>query len=274
MIEKIIVFIFGSLVGSFLNTCIHRMPLEESVVWPRSYCPKCKKKIRGIDNIPLLSYILLRARCRFCKQRISFRYFIVELLTAAMFLALFIRFHLTYDFFFSLVLVCTLIVATFVDIAHRIIPDEVSIGGMILGFILSSVRGVTLKPLEFHHGPLLNSFLGILVGGGTLYLTGSLFDFVYFKLLKKPPIQGETQSMGAGDVKLLAMIGAFLGWQKALMVFFLSPFLGAIIGIINLLVKKDHTIPYGPFLSLSAILVLFWADKILQLVFVMPYGVP
>ncbi len=270
MIEKIIVFIFGSIVGSFLNTCIYRMPLGESVVWPRSHCPKCKKKIYGYDNIPLASYILLGARCRFCKERISFRYFIVELLTAAMFLALYIRFGLTYDFFFSLMLVCILIVATFVDIGHRIIPDEVSVGGMILGFILSSVKGITLKPLEFHYGPSLNSFLGILVGGATLYLTGYLFDFIYFKLLKRPPIQGETQSMGAGDVKLLAMIGAFLGWQKALMVFFLSPFMGAAIGIINLLVKKDHTIPYGPFLSLSTILVLFWADKILQLVIVLP----
>ncbi|MFH0826620.1 MAG: prepilin peptidase [Candidatus Omnitrophota bacterium] len=270
MIEKIIVFIFGSLIGSFLNTCIHRMPLEESVVWPRSYCPKCKKKIRGIDNIPLLSYILLGARCRFCKERISFRYFIVELLTAAIFLILFLRFGLTYDFFFFLVLVCSLIVATFVDIAHRIIPDEISIGGMIVGFILSSVRGVTLGPLTFHYKPLLDSFLGIITGGAVLYLTGTLFDFVYFRLLKKPPIQGETQSMGGGDVKLLAMIGAFLGWQKALMVFFLSPFLGAVIGIINLLVKKDHTIPFGPFLSLSALLVLFWADKILHLVFIVP----
>ncbi|KPK96564.1 MAG: hypothetical protein AMJ95_13545 [Omnitrophica WOR_2 bacterium SM23_72] len=270
MIEKIIIFIFGSLVGSFLNTCIYRMPLGESVVWPRSYCPKCKKKILGYDNIPLLSFILLKGRCRFCKERISLRYFIVELLTATMFLVLYSCYGLTYDFFFYIVLVCMLMVATFVDIAHRIIPDEISIGGIIVGFILSSIKGVSLSPLAFHYKPLLNSFLGIITGGAILYLTGALFDFVYFKLLKKPPIQGETQSMGEGDIKLLAMIGAFLGWQKVLMVFFLSPLLGAIIGIINLLVKKDHTIPYGPFLSLSTILVLFWADKILQLVFITP----
>ncbi|KPK96921.1 MAG: hypothetical protein AMJ95_11790 [Omnitrophica WOR_2 bacterium SM23_72] len=270
MIEKVIVFIFGSLVGSFLNTCIYRMPLGESVVWPRSYCPKCKKKIRGYDNIPLISYILLRARCRSCKQRISFRYFIVELLTATMFLAIYSLYGLTYDFFFYIVLVCILMVATFVDIGHRIIPDEVSVGGMILGFILSSVKGFSSNPVVFNYKPLMDSFLGIITGGGILYLTGALFDLVYFKLLKKPPIQGETQSMGGGDVKLLAMIGAFLGWQKALMVFFISPFLGAIIGIINLLVRKDHTIPFGPFLSLSAIIVLFWADKILQMVFIMP----
>jgi leader peptidase (prepilin peptidase)/N-methyltransferase len=114
---------------------------------------------------------------------------------------------------------------------------------------------------------MLNSFLGIIIGGGVLYLTGFIFDVIYFKLLKRPPIQGETQSMGGGDVKLLAMIGAFLGWQKALLVFFISPFLGVVIGIINLLVKKDHTIPYGPFLSLTAILAIFWADKILRFLF-------
>lgn len=265
MLEKISVFIFGSLVGSFLNTCIYRMPLGESVVWPRSHCPQCKKKIRGYDNIPLLSYILLRAKCRFCKKAIPVRYFIVELLTAALFLALFNRFGLTYDFFFYMVLTCSLIVATFVDIPHRIIPDEISIGGLILGFVLSVSRGFSLNPFSFNYRPMLNSFLGIIIGGGILYLTGFVFDIIYFKLLKRPPIQGETQSMGGGDIKLLAMIGAFLGWQKALLVFFVSPFFGVLVGVFNLLIKKDHTIPYGPFLSLTAVLSIFWADKIIRL---------
>jgi leader peptidase (prepilin peptidase) / N-methyltransferase len=268
MTEKILVFIFGSIIGSFLNTCIHRMPLEQSVVWPRSHCPKCKKQIHGYDNIPLLSYILLSGRCRSCGKGISFRYFIVEFLTASLFLLIYMRFGLSYDFFFYMMLACCLIVATFVDIQHRIIPDEISIGGMILGFVLSSVRGLTLGPLTFRFSPMLNSFLGILAGGGILYLTGFLFDLVYFKLLKKPPIQGETQSMGGGDIKLLAMIGAFLGWQSALLVFFLSPFLGVVVGVVNLVIKKDHTIPYGPFLSLTAILVLFWQDKIMRLLLI------
>lgn len=268
MIEKIIMFIFGSVVGSFLNTCIHRMPLAESVVWPRSYCPKCKKKILGYDNIPFLSYIILGGKCRFCKQRISPRYFIVELLTAIMFLMLFNRYNLSYDFFFYMVLICSLIVATFIDIQHRIIPDEVSIGGIIIGFILSSIKGVSLKPLAFSFWHMFNSVSGIIIGAGILYLTGFLFDLLYFRLLKRPPIQGETESMGAGDVKLLAMIGAFLGWQKTLLTFFIAPFFGLIIGIINLLTRKDHTIPYGPFLSLAAILSLFWADKIISLFFI------
>lgn len=268
MIAKILAFIFGSIVGSFLNVCIHRMPLGESVVWPSSHCPKCNKRIPAYDNIPFLSYLILGGKCRYCKQKIALRYPIVELLTAIMFVVLFNYCKLTYEFFFYMVLVCGLIVATFVDIQHRIIPDEVSIGGIIIGFILNAIKGFSLKPLAFSPKPMFNSLLGIIIGGGILYLTGFLFDLVYFKLLKRPPIQGETESMGGGDVKLLAMIGSFLGWQKALLTFFLAPFFGIIIGIINLLIKKDHTMPYGPFLSLGALLSLFWADKIIGLLFI------
>jgi leader peptidase (prepilin peptidase)/N-methyltransferase len=114
--------------------------------------------------------------------------------------------------------------------------------------------------------------LGILVGGGSIFLIGYLFDLVYFRMLKKPPIQGETESMGGGDVKLLAMIGAFLGWKSALITFFLAPFFGIAVGIINLLVKKDHTIPYGPFLSLAAIIALLYGDRIIAAFFYNPFG--
>ena len=265
MLSRIIAFVFGSIVGSFLNVCIHRMPLGESVVWPRSHCPKCKKRIPGYDNIPFISFILLAGRCRFCQQKISIRYLVVELLTAITFVFFYSRYGLSYNFFFYALFACGLIVATFVDIQHRIIPDEISVGGIIVGFILSSCKGFNLKPLAYNPGPMLNSFLGIIIGGGIIYITGFIFDLVYFKLLKKPPIQGETESMGGGDVKLLAAIGAFLGWQKAILTFFLAPFFGIVIGVINLVSKKDHTIPYGPFLSLAALLSVFWADKILRL---------
>jgi leader peptidase (prepilin peptidase)/N-methyltransferase len=265
MLAKIIAFIFGSIMGSFLNVCIYRMPKGESVVWPSSHCPECKKRIPAYDNIPFISYILLGGKCRFCKEKISFRYIIVELLTAIMFVVLFDHFGLSYDFFFYMILVCALIMTAFIDIQHRIIPDEISIGGMILGFILSAIKGLHLSPITYHLSPMLNSFLGIIIGGGVIYLTGKIFDLIYFKLLKRPPIQGETESIGGGDVKLLAMIGAFLGWQKAVMTFLLAPFFGAIIGVINLIVKKDHTLAYGPFLSLAALLSLFWADRIIGL---------
>ncbi len=264
MTEKIIVFIFGSLVGSFLNVCIHRMPLGESIVKPRSHCPKCNKMIPWADNIPFLSYIILRGKCRYCKTPISLRYFVVELVTALAFLGCFMLYGLSFNFFFYLVFICGLIVATFVDIRHRIIPDEISVGGMVAGFILSSASGLKAGDFSFH--PMLNSFLGIIVGGGIIYLTGLIFDVIYFKLLKRPPIQGETESMGGGDVKLMAMIGAFLGWKCALVTFFMAPFFGSVVGVVNLVTKKDHTIPYGPFLSLAAILSIFWADKIIGFV--------
>lgn len=264
MTAIIITFIFGSIVGSFLNVCIHRMPHGESVVWPSSHCPHCKKRIPAYDNIPFLSYLMLRGECRFCKKRISLRYPLVELLTAVMFVLLFKRYGLNYDFFCYTVFACALIIGTFIDIPHRIIPDEISVGGMIVGFILTSVKGFNFNPYSFNFRPMINSLLGIIIGGGIIYLTGFLFDLVYFKLLKRPPIQGETESMGGGDVKLLAMIGSFLGWQKAVLTFFLAPFFGAIIGIINLITKKDHTIPYGPFLSLAALISLFWANKIIE----------
>jgi leader peptidase (prepilin peptidase)/N-methyltransferase len=269
MLGKILVFIFGSIVGSFLNVCIHRMPLGESVVWPHSHCPKCKKKIPTYDNIPFLSYIALKGKCRFCKGKISLRYPLVELVTALVFLAVFNRYRLSYDFFVFCLFICGLIIATFVDIQHRIIPDEISVGGIIFGFILTAIKGFNLRPVSYDTRPMFDSLLGIIVGGGIIYLTGKLFDLVYFKLLKRPPIQGETESMGGGDVKLLAMIGAFLGWQKVIFVFFLAPFLGAVVGTINLLTKKDHTIPYGPFLSFATIFSIFWMDKIIRLIF--PY---
>lgn len=265
MIAQLFVFIFGSIVGSFLNVCIHRMPKSESVVWPRSHCPKCTKRIPAYDNIPFISFILLRGRCRFCKEKISLRYPLVEFITAFLFTVLFIRYGLSYNFFFYLVLTSALIIATFVDIAHRIIPDEVSIGGLIIGFILNSIRGFNLIPLSFSFKPLVSSLSGIIVGAGVIYLTGWLFDLVYFKWLKNPPLDGQTESMGGGDVKLLAMIGAFLGAPRTLLTFFIAPFFGAIIGIINLVAKKEHTIPYGPFLSLAALLSIFFSHKILRL---------
>ena len=266
MIEQVFVFIFGAVIGSFLNVCIHRMPTEGySLISPRSHCPNCKKPILWYDNVPLLSYVVLGGECRFCRQKISFRYFAVELLTAAMFLFLYNLFGLSYNFFFCALFLCGLTVATFVDIQHRIIPDEISLGGILAGFILRTASGISISPLAFNPHPLVNSLLGIIVGGGVIFLTGFIFDIVYFKLLKRPAIQGETQSMGDGDVKLLAMIGAFLGWERALLTFFIAPFFGAVIGFANLLIKKDHTMPYGPFLSLGAVLSLFWAEKIIGL---------
>ncbi len=266
------IFAIGSMVGSFLNVCIYRMPLEQSIVWPGSHCPSCKKSIPWYLNIPLFSYAFLRGRCRFCGCRIPIRYFLVELLTGLLFIFLFNRYNASFDFIFYAVFLCGLLVATFVDIQHRIIPDEISIGGAAAGLLLSAVRAVMFSEPSSRWYPVVDSFLGILIGGGIIFLIGYLFDLVYFKMLKKPPIQGETESMGGGDVKLLAMIGAFLGWKSALITFFLAPFLGIAVGLVNLLAKKDHTIPYGPFLSLAAIAALLYGDRIIAAFFYNPFG--
>ena len=269
IIYTLFVVLFGLATGSFLNVCIHRMPQEGySLAKPGSHCPQCNKPILWYDNIPLLSYILLSGKCRNCQAKINPRYYIVELWTGLSFLALFKYFGLTYNFFVFAIFICGLIVSTFIDIQHRIIPDEISVGGIVVGLMLRTIQGVNLSPFTFDYHPVLRSFIGVIVGGGIIYLTGFFFDLVYFKLLKKPPIQGETESMGGGDVKLLAMIGAFLGWERAVLTFFLAPLFGAVIGVVNLTVKKDHTIPYGPFLSLGAVLSLFYSAQIIKMVFV------
>jgi len=265
MTGETIAFIFGAIIGSFLNVCIYRMPHGKSVVWPGSHCPLCEKRIPWYDNVPFISYLLLGGKCRFCKKVISPIYLLVELLSAIMFVVLLRYFGLTYNFFVFVVFICLLIISTFVDIKHRIIPDEVSLGGIVLVFILNSIRGANLHPFSYNFHPMISSFLGIIIGGAIIYLTGALFDLVYFKLLKRPPIQGETESMGGGDVKLLAMIGAFMGWPAAVLTFFLAPLFGVVVGVANLIVKKDHTIPYGPFLALAAVISLFWGHRIIAL---------
>jgi len=258
----LIIFIFGLVIGSFLNVCIYRMPKGESIIRPRSYCPCCKRAIFWYDNIPLLSYVILKGRCRFCKEKISFRYFIVELLTAGLLLFLFKHYGLGFNFIFYSLFCCGLIIATFVDIQHRIIPDEISLGGIFVGFILNIFKGIFLHSSL----PPKDSFLGIFVGAGIIYLTGKTFDFFYFRLLKKPPIEGETESLGFGDVKFLAMIGSFLGWQNALLTFFVAPVIGTIFGLISLFLTKRHTIPYGPFLSLGAFISMLWGKTIIDFI--------
>ncbi|MFC1646324.1 prepilin peptidase [Candidatus Omnitrophota bacterium] len=246
------IFVLGTVVGSFLNVCIYRMPREESIVKPRSHCPKCNKMVAWYDNIPLLSYIILGAKCRYCKNKISFQYFIVELLTGVMFILLYNSFGLSWLTLIYIIFVCGLIVATFVDFNFRIIPDEINIGGIILALILS------LAYPQLHHTPnhllgLFRCFLGIIVGGGIIYLTGIIGDFIFKK-----------ETMGGGDVKLLAMIGAFLGWWPAIATFFMAPILGAVVGIIIKLKTKSSLIAYGPYLSIASIVALFKSDEILN----------
>lgn len=258
---NIFLFILGAIVGSFLNVCIVRMPHEESIVHPRSHCVHCKKQLPWHDNIPFVSYLLLKGHCRFCGAKISPRYFLVELLTAIVFVVFYRYFGLTPVLPAYLTMTCGFIVATFIDFKHRIIPDEISVGGMIAGLGFSLLVPA-LHEVSCGTGPWgavlthLKSFglslVGALVGGGIIYAMGMLGDFLFKK-----------ESMGGGDVKLMALIGAFLGWKLAILTFFLSPVFGAVYGIIEKIRTKDSTIAYGPFLVAGALMSLFWGDQLI-----------
>lgn len=252
--EKIPVFIFGLIIGSFLNVCIYRLPKEKSVVSPPSHCPHCRKNILWYDNIPVLSYILLGGKCRFCKEKISPRYLVVEILTAVILTLLAAAFGITPKFFFYGIMSCGLIIATFVDFEINEIPDQVSIGGFMAALMYSaaspSVLGVS-APLQ----GLFASLIGALAGGGSIYLMG-FFGALVFK----------REAMGGGDVKLMAMLGAFLGWKLVIMTFFIAPFFGAIVGVVLRIKDGREIIPYGPYLSLAALVSVFFGEQILRAV--------
>ena len=252
----IIIFIFGSVVGSFLNVCIWRMPREKSVLKPASHCPSCKKPIQWFDNIPLVSFILLGAKCRHCKASISVRYSLVEFLTGLLFIVNFMHFHLAPEFFIYTALECALIVGTFTDFSHYIIPDEITVGGLVVGLVISAVYP------QLHNTPIfwkgfLYSLWGAAVGGSVIYATGFIGELIFKK-----------EAMGGGDVKLMAMIGSVIGWKLVLLVFFLAPFFGAAIGIYLKFVKKIDIIPYGPYLSLATVIAIMWGEKILKMLFI------
>jgi leader peptidase (prepilin peptidase)/N-methyltransferase len=245
----ILVFVLGLAIGSFLNVCIYRLPLKKSILFPPSFCPRCGKRIKFYDNIPLLSYILLRGRCRHCQQRISLIYPAVELLNGLLFLLLFFRYGPSWDFAAKAILFSSLVVIFFIDLKYQIIPDAITLPGIIVGLGFS----ILTRSPDF-----LQSLLGLLAGGGVLYLIALIGDKVFKK-----------ESMGGGDIKLAAMLGAFLGWQKVLLVFFLGSFLGALVGIIALLFSEEarekRLIPFGPFLAAATLLAIFLGNQLFEL---------
>ena len=240
------VFLLGAIVGSFLNVCIYRIPAGESVVSPGSRCPGCQKAIRWYQNIPVLSYLLLRGRCASCGIRISPRYPLVEALTGVLLLLVFHAFGLQWATLVYWVFVAALVTITFIDLDHQIIPDVISLPGIPVGFLAS----FAVPWLSWS-----DSLIGILAGGGSLYLVA-----VGYELLTKK------EGMGGGDIKLLAMMGAFLGWQAVLPIIFLSSFIGSLIGVPLMLIKGADTrlaIPFGPFLALAAVIYLLWGRQMI-----------
>jgi leader peptidase (prepilin peptidase)/N-methyltransferase len=245
-------FALGSCLGSFLNVCIYRLPREQSIIRPRSRCPGCARPIAWYDNIPLASFVALRGACRHCRAPIRWRYPIVETLTGVATLALFQRFGMGLVGLVYLAFVAALIAASAIDLEFQIIPDEISLGGLAVGVAVSCLVPA-LHATDSRLVALGRSALGLLVGGGTLYATGLLGDFLFKK-----------ESMGGGDIKLLAMAGSILGWKLVALTFFISPILALIPGLFVLLFKRSHVIPYGPFLSLGLVIALFFDEAILR----------
>jgi leader peptidase (prepilin peptidase) / N-methyltransferase len=241
------VFLLGCCVGSFLNVCIYRLPQDLSIVAPRSYCPQCRAPIHGYDNIPLLSYLLLRGKCRNCGAKISWRYPLVEALSGAFAVALFVKCGFGVNFFSYSAFTAALLVITFIDLDHRIIPDLISLPGIGIGFLLSFFEpSLSVK----------DSLIGLVAGGGSLYLVAVAYE----ALTKR-------EGMGGGDVKLLAMIGAWLGWKAVLFTIFFASLSGTIIGGGAMLAQKQgrhSAIPFGPFLAFGALAYLFFGPQLID----------
>ena len=248
LLTIIIVFslIFGASVGSFLNVVILRLPEEgASIVFPGSRCPKCLHDLKWYDNVPVISFILLKRQCRYCGVPISWQYPLVEFTMALLSLALVFKFGFTYGLPIYFVFTAALLVVIVIDFYHKIIPDAISLPGIVIGFACSFINPVITWQ---------QSGIGLLVGGGSLYAVAA----GYYLFTKR-------EGMGGGDIKLLAMIGAFLGWQSLPFVIFGSSILGAVVGIGAMVKQKKGgktMIPYGPFLSTAALLYMFYRELI------------
>ena len=241
-------FIFGMCIGSFLNVCIYRLPNSKSIVFPPSACPECRKPIRFYDNIPVLSYLLLKGKCRFCQTSISIRYPLVEMMAGLFALGVYLKFGATLEALITYAFIAALIVVLYIDIDHYIIPDSITLPGILVGLAASFF----MNKMNY-----LDSLLGILIGGGTLWLVA----FSYQLLTKK-------EGMGGGDIKLLAMIGAFIGWKGVLLTIFLSSLIGTLANIPGMLLSKkffNYKLPFGPFIAVAAIIDVFFGEAIISL---------
>jgi leader peptidase (prepilin peptidase)/N-methyltransferase len=246
-INVILIFILGLVVGSFSNVCIYRIPRNESIIYPASHCPKCCSNILPKDNIPLLSYILLKGRCRHCKSKISIQYPIVEFLSGLIYLIIVLVYGLSIQTLIYILLSSALIIIAFIDFNEQIVPDVISLPGIVVGFLLS---------FFVPYISWINSALGVLVGGGIILIIGLTGSLIFKK-----------EAMGGGDVKLAAMIGAFLGWRAIIISLFLGFFLGALAGIILIMTKikkREDAIPFGPFIVLGSFITLLWGEQIIS----------
>ncbi|MFH1026217.1 MAG: prepilin peptidase [Nitrospirota bacterium] len=247
-IPYIIIFVIGAVIGSFLNVCIYRVPRNLSIISPASRCPSCNMPIKFYDNIPFLSYILLAGKCRVCKAGISFRYPLVELLNAALFVFVIWRFGFAWHTVIYGILCSAIVVITFIDLDFQIIPDAITLPGILIGLVAGSL----LMPDPFIRNSLLGfktSVIGLLAGGGLFYAIAVL----------------SRGGMGGGDIKMMAMVGALMGWKSVLLTIFLGSLTGAVFGIFLMISKgkgRKTKIPFGPFLALGTVITLFYGQEI------------
>lgn len=253
----IITFVVGSMVGSFLNVCIYRIPKGMSIVFPSSRCPSCNNPVRPLDNIPILSYLLLKGRCRFCREKISIRYPVVESLNAILYVIVLWRFGAYFSWFLLIyfIFLSSLIVITFIDLEYQIIPNGITLSGIPLALVFGS----TILPDPFSRADLLGfkaSIIGVLLGGGLFYIIRVLGTLVFKK-----------EAMGGGDIKMMAMAGGILGWKGVLLTTFIGSLAGSIIGI-SLILKKGgewgSRIPFGPYLAFGTVLSLILGQELLS----------
>ena len=234
---------YGLMVGSFANVCIARLPKKQSIVFPASHCPKCNKPIHITDNIPIISYILLRGRCRNCKEKISWIYPAIELVTGLLVAAVFYRFGFTLECLIFSIVVPALVIITAIDIEHQIIPDSITLPGIVFGLVAGS----------YLNGPI-DSFIGLALGGGMFLLLAE----GYFRL------RGSV-GMGGGDIKYIAAAGALVGWVQTLFIIFVGALAGGLFGGLGMGFKKLNflsRIPFGPFLALATLISIFFGDPI------------
>jgi leader peptidase (prepilin peptidase)/N-methyltransferase len=243
--------LIGLVIGSFLNVCIWRVPRGQSVVVPSSRCPSCGTPLGALDNVPVLSYLFLGGRCRYCKGRISLRYPLVEALNAALYVMVLERFGLGWHLPFYLAFVSSLIVIAFIDLDFQIIPDWITLTGIPIGLLAGSLilpdPFMRMDPLGYKA-----SVIGALGGFGLFYAVAVL----------------SRGGMGGGDIKMMAMIGALMGWKAVLLTTFLGSLAGSVVGVFMILFKgkgRKTKIPFGPFLALGALLTLLWGQEVLRL---------
>jgi leader peptidase (prepilin peptidase)/N-methyltransferase len=237
----VVAFVLGSIAASFANVCIYRLPLRQSIVFPASRCTSCQHPLRSWHNLPIVSFLALRGRCAFCQDRISWRYLIVESLGGLLYLLGYHQLGLSVHAFAYALLVTALLIVSFIDFAHMIIPDAVTLPGIVVGVAI----GLLPSSIGF-----ANAVAGACLGGGIFLL----IVLVY-------PV-----GMGGGDVKLIAMIGAFVGWQAVLVTIILSAFCGAISGLTLILLGfkgRRDPVPFGPFLAIGGITAMLWGEALL-----------